>query len=273
MITADGAASRIGSEARSRAFRVIGRRDLGPDAYVLRITRQELEFTPGHHVHLGLEGSLDLREYSIYSAPDDDFLEVLVREIKDGLVSRQLRDLEPGDPIRLEGPYGYFTIPDPASDSPLLFVATGTGIAPFHCFARAYFSLEFTLLHGIRTDVDQFEYSDFPADRIVSCLSRQRIDGTTRGGSDVDVVGRSPWVEASSASGDDESVGSANGGVGTHRGIRVYGGRVTDYLREHPVETGTKCYLCGNCDMIYEAFDILAGQGVPSADLYAEVYF
>jgi ferredoxin--NADP+ reductase/benzoate/toluate 1,2-dioxygenase reductase subunit len=50
-------------------------------------------------------------------------------------------------------------------------------------------------------------------------------------------------------------------------------GRVTDYLRSHPVEPGWLCYLCGNCDMIYEAFDILRSQGVPSRQLFAEVYF
>jgi ferredoxin--NADP+ reductase len=42
---------------------------------------------------------------------------------------------------------------------------------------------------------------------------------------------------------------------------------VTDYLREHPADPAWLCYLCGNCDMIYEAFDILRSQ------LFAEVYF
>jgi ferredoxin--NADP+ reductase/benzoate/toluate 1,2-dioxygenase reductase subunit len=50
-------------------------------------------------------------------------------------------------------------------------------------------------------------------------------------------------------------------------------GRVTDYLRQHPVDPAARCYLCGNSDMIYEAIDILRGYGVPSAHLFAEVYF
>jgi len=50
-------------------------------------------------------------------------------------------------------------------------------------------------------------------------------------------------------------------------------GRVTDYLRRHPVQPATLCYLCGNSDMIYEAVDILKGYGVPPAHLFAEVYF
>ena len=40
-----------------------------------------------------------------------------------------------------------------------------------------------------------------------------------------------------------------------------------------PVDPRTLCYLCGNCDMIYETFDILKRHGVPPEQLYAEVYF
>ena len=52
-----------------------------------------------------------------------------------------------------------------------------------------------------------------------------------------------------------------------------FAGRVTDHLRAHPADPSALCYLCGNCDMIYEAFDILRSQGVPSRQLFAEVYF
>ncbi|MFP4535433.1 MAG: hypothetical protein ACLFNP_06895 [Spirochaetaceae bacterium] len=55
--------------------------------------------------------------------------------------------------------------------------------------------------------------------------------------------------------------------------MREYYGRVTDYLRAHPVSPEAACFLCGNCDMIYEAFDILQEQGIPHDRLFAEVYF
>ena len=45
------------------------------------------------------------------------------------------------------------------------------------------------------------------------------------------------------------------------------------YLRGHPAAPGTACYLCGNSEMIFAAFDILKKQGIPGADLFAEVYF
>jgi len=52
-----------------------------------------------------------------------------------------------------------------------------------------------------------------------------------------------------------------------------YLGRVTGYLREHPTDPQCFCYLCGNSDMIYEAFEILRSQSIPRENLHAEIYF
>jgi ferredoxin-NADP reductase len=50
-------------------------------------------------------------------------------------------------------------------------------------------------------------------------------------------------------------------------------GRVTDYLRAHPVEPGVICYLCGNNAMIAEVYDLLRAQGVPGDQLFTEIFF
>jgi ferredoxin--NADP+ reductase/benzoate/toluate 1,2-dioxygenase reductase subunit len=49
--------------------------------------------------------------------------------------------------------------------------------------------------------------------------------------------------------------------------------RVTDYMAENPINPDTLCYLCGNCDMIYDVFDILEKQGIKSTNIFTEVYF
>lgn len=219
-----------------RNHRLLASRRVGTGSYVLEVSRDGLDFAPGHHLHIGLAGSLDTREYSVYSGVADDALEVLIREVPDGLVSRQLRRARPGDPLRVEGPYGFFTLEQVPEGAPLLFVATGTGIAPFRSFVRSYRGLDYLLLHGIRNDADRFEYDDFDAESVLRCVSQ---------------------AEARSA------------GTGDTR----YAGRVTDYLLTHPVAPETHCFLCGNCDMIYDAFDILKAQGVAPERLYAEVYF
>ncbi len=50
-------------------------------------------------------------------------------------------------------------------------------------------------------------------------------------------------------------------------------GRVTAYLRRHPVDPRTICYLCGNSDMINEVYDILREQGLGGTNIITEVFF
>ncbi len=52
-----------------------------------------------------------------------------------------------------------------------------------------------------------------------------------------------------------------------------YFGRVTYYLKEHPVEKDTICYLCGNSEMIEEVTDILEKYGLPPENIRTEVFF
>ena len=205
-------------------------REVGGEAFVVRMNRGNLGFEPGQYLAVGIEGQIDAREYSIYSSPGQEYLEILVKEVEEGYVSPRLHALHAGQRLFVDGPFGYFTIPEEQRTAgKFLFVATGTGISPFHCFALAYPQLDYRVLHGVRRLEDRYEMDVFDRARYTACVTRE--DG-----------------------GD-------------------YRGRVTDYLREHPVDPDTLCYLCGNCDMIYEAFDILKDQGVSPEHLFAEVYF
>ena len=211
-------------------FRVHYVRHLDHSTYVLRFDRRGFEFEPGQYVNLGVQDSIAMREYSIYSGAGDDFLEVLIREIEGGLVSRALGRCQPGDALSVQGPYGHFlTDPRERSSSLYLFIGTGTGVSPFHCLVRSYPDLEYLVLHGVRTDKERYDISAFDSSRYVSCVTRS-------GGGD-------------------------------------FHGRVTRYLRENPVDPACLCYLCGNSDMIYEAYALLRGQGVPLDHLRAEIYF
>jgi ferredoxin-NADP reductase len=52
-----------------------------------------------------------------------------------------------------------------------------------------------------------------------------------------------------------------------------YFGRVTYYLKEHPVDKDTICYLCGNSDMIEEVTAMLEEYGLPPENIRTEVFF
>ena len=224
----------------ARIHRVIGRRDVSVSAFVLRISRENLSFVPGQWINVGPRGMREQREYSIYSAPGDDFLEILVKEIPGGLVSPGAPPCKAGDPIEVEGPHGAFTLVEGSREAPrFLFCATGTGISPFHCFAQSSTSLDYRLLHGVRTARDFTETAAFDPHRYVPCIS---------GG-----------LAADSAA----PAGAA----------AAFCGRLTALLQAEPVDQSTYCYLCGNSDMIYEVYGILKEQGVSREHIFAEVYF
>ena len=167
----------------ARVHRVIGRRDISPSTFILRLSRENLSFVPGQWINVGPVGRRKQREYSIYSSPSDDYLEVLVKEIPDGLVSPALRRCRPDDRVEVEGPHGAFTVVE-GSRPPLqfLFCATGTGVSPFHCFARTIPGLQYRLLHGVRTREDFQETREFAPERYVPCVSRgPAVDGAFPG--------------------------------------------------------------------------------------------
>ncbi len=215
---------------QKRIATVMEVRNITESTYVLRFERMDLQFKPGQYIVIGLPGSREKREYSIYSSAIVPYLEVLIKEVDTGEVSRRLKKLRPGEKVEVEGPFGYFVLEGhKIPNNNFLFIASGTGISPFHSFVTSYPQLNYTLLHGVRVHNEAYEKFEYEKNRHILCTSR-------------------------------EDKGD-------------FHGRVTDYLKKHPVDPLTLCYLCGNSEMVDEAYKILESQGVPPAHLHAEIYF
>ena len=152
-------------------FKVHEIRDLTPSAYVLRFDRQGMKFKAGQHITLGLPDSNQLREYSIYSSEYDPYMEVLIKEIDTGMVSKSLHKCNPGDYLNVEGPFGFFTPDEDKMDKKYLFVATGTGIAPFHSMAGSFCPFDYNILHGVRSSDEAYEQYFYQKDRYILCTS------------------------------------------------------------------------------------------------------
>jgi ferredoxin--NADP+ reductase/benzoate/toluate 1,2-dioxygenase reductase subunit len=208
--------------------RVLAVRKLTESTAVVRFERKDLQFEPGQYIRVGVEGDPEIRDYSIYSGAGADYLDVLVRRVEEGLVSRQLCDLEPGESVSVGGPYGHFKLIEEIQHKPLLFIATGTGISPYHCFIDSHPKLDYRLVHGTSYGTEAYDAEHYD-DKYIHCVSRDE------------------------------------GGA--------FRGRVTDYLRTLDIAPETEAFLCGNCDMIYEAFDLLQDKGLPTAQIHTEVYF
>lgn len=147
-------------------------RNLSESTFVVQFERNEIDFQTGQFVLVGRNGAVDRREYSVYNGEADNFIEILVREVEGGKVSAKLKKLKSGDTVDVDGPFGFFKF-DPATfqSQKFLFIATGTGISPFHSFVLTYPELNYHLIHGVRFAEEAYDHADFAKERIALCTS------------------------------------------------------------------------------------------------------
>jgi len=129
--------------------------DLAPDVrhFEFEIAdRAEFPFTPGQFVSIKeqVAGKEVTRAYSIASPPDGNRFALCLNRVAEGIVSPRLFALAPGEHVEVQEPLGYFTLRHP--ERPAVFVATGTGVAPFRSILLTVLpqSGPITLLFGSR---------------------------------------------------------------------------------------------------------------------------
>jgi len=116
--------------------------------------QERFPFLPGQFVsfHETLGGKRITRAYSIASPPDGNRFELCLNRVQAGLFSPHLFAMQPGEMVEMTGPLGYFTLRNPDRDC--VFIATGTGIAPFRSMLHAHLAEKpgrrFTLIFGVR---------------------------------------------------------------------------------------------------------------------------
>jgi ferredoxin--NADP+ reductase/benzoate/toluate 1,2-dioxygenase reductase subunit len=148
-------------------------RHLTEDTFIIRMDRNGFQFEPGQHIHVGIRNDYHCREYSIYSPVTEDYLEILVKLVPEGYLTPRLSRLKPGDILTVEGPFGYFTVSGPESDNRYYLIATGTGVAPFHCITGSHPALQVQIFHGVRNLDDCYESGHYPQNAYFSCVSRE----------------------------------------------------------------------------------------------------
>ncbi len=156
-----------------KKYQLVEKRVLTDSTYILSFERDAMQFEPGQHLLVGKSGDIHHREYSIYSGTQDKNLEILVKEVIDGQVSKTLNSLPVGESVEIQGPLGFFTLEDAFINkkSKFLFVASGTGISPFHSMIKSIPNLNYTLLHGIRHSKEAYGMKDYDPQRYVTCVT------------------------------------------------------------------------------------------------------
>ena len=195
------------TKAENYASELIERRWLSNKTFELTLTKpKSFEYLPGQWIRL-IHGPVE-RDYSLVSAPTDPNLALCIRNIENGILSPGLSSAPVGSHFNFSGPHGYFTFRP--SIRPAVFVATGTGLAPFVSMARSGVT-GFILLHGVKSAENHYYASVFKstAKQYVPCISD---------------TGRSSGA--------------------------YFRGHVTDYLRKNLAPGLYDFYLCGHRDMI-----------------------
>lgn len=148
--------------------------ELTPETFVLHFDRNGFQFTPGQYVVLRSLESGEGREYSIYSSDKEERISFLIREVEGGDFSRYLRHLKLGSEVQVEGPRGFFILDEQVlSGHDTLFIATGTGVSPFHSFVKSYPSLNYKMLHGVHFKDEAYGRDAFKPYRYKLCTSRE----------------------------------------------------------------------------------------------------
>ena len=152
--------------------KVLDIRNLTESTYILRLERIALQFKAGQYLVLQAGGHQRAREYSIYSPEKAPYIDLLIREVENGDISRELRHLKIGSTLAIKGIFGFFVLRDqPAHTNHYTFLATGTGISPFHSIIQSNPGLHFDLIHGVRYECEAYDAADYPADCYHLCTS------------------------------------------------------------------------------------------------------
>ena len=232
---------------------VLGLRDLTPDIKELRLgvisPQGGIEFKAGQYIQLEvpkykLTKGPEYRAYSISSpAENRQEVELVVTRVPEGAVTTYVHEyLKEGEQLLMTGPYGDFHLRE--SEKEILFIATGSGLAPIksilHQMESRKIQRKATLFFGDRRRhdlyyleaLDAFE-KNIPDFRFVPTLSR--------------------------ATEEDQWEGER--------------GRVTELVEKYIAENAPlDVYICGSPAMVDSCEVILKKKGIPAENIYYDKF-
>lgn len=214
------------------------------------INPHRLDFKAGQYVSLRVSPEGQRRSYSICSTPDNNHqFDLLVDHTPDGLGSQFLQNLEFGAEVEVLAPMGQLVVPDEIEQNlaikHLVFVATGSGVAPFRSMIEDQLrgkqdQRQITLHWGMRHPEDLFwldewqtlaeAFSNFHFHPVLSKANHE-------------------WT--------------------------LCRGHVTDCLGVHkpPTPQTAAYFLCGNQNMIQDVSKLLSEQGVSEELIMFEKFY
>jgi Na+-transporting NADH:ubiquinone oxidoreductase subunit F len=227
-------------------------RDLTSDIKELRIRLVEpntIEFTPGQYIQLecppyAKNPEAVYRAYSLSSPPSDpEHIELIIRLAPGGICTPWVFTLlKEGDPVAFNGPYGEFHLSD--TDREMIWIAGGSGMAPFWCLARHLRE------HAIARPVTFF-FGAVNQDGLFLVEEFRDLERALPSFRFVPALSRAP---------------EGDGWTG-ERGL------ITEVVARHvPDGSALEGYLCGSAGMIDASIKILTAKGIPLERIFYDKF-
>ncbi|WP_234495037.1 FAD-binding oxidoreductase [Vibrio maritimus] len=198
------------------------------------------DYLPGQYIDLSFKGVK--RSYSIANAKENgDELELHIRKVENGAMSDILfNQLKTNQLMRLEGPKGTFFVRE--DENPIIFMATGTGIAPVKAM------VEKLIADGDKRKVDIYWGMQYLKEIYTSefkALIAQH-----------DNISLTPVLSRESSTSDE-----------------YYKGYVQHAVVDHfETLTNVTVYACGSLNMIEDAKNLLTSRGLPEESFHSDAF-
>jgi ferredoxin-NADP reductase len=208
----------------------------GSANYILRVERNNIKFNPGQFFSIGVPGVPINREYSVGSGVDENYLDFLIREINDGVLSTKLKNLKKDDQIKILGPYGEFYLNEFNINKRYNFFASGSGLAPFISIIKSFKNLNYNIFHGVRFFEDIYTETELKNYNVFI----SKFDNKEK-----------------------------------HNSIKTHNGRITSNfdIIENYISPNDLFFICGNSLMINDVYDYLEKNNIKNSNIYSELFF
>lgn len=208
--------------------KVISNRIIAPNVHILEFEKNG-NFISGQVVAIAISDNDSPRLYSLISEENAPTFKILFDIYLTGELTPLLAKLKKNDALYCSTPFGKFI----DNETEAVWIATGTGIAPFISMTLSGKHNNKKLIHGART-LNNFYKERLFAEKLKDNYLRFCTTEQKEG---------------------------------------IFHGRLTNWLKETSLQTDIKYYLCGNSQMVVDVRDILVSKGVPFNNIIAEIYF
>ncbi|GAB4372921.1 MAG: hypothetical protein Kow0042_16490 [Calditrichia bacterium] len=151
--------------------------------FEIQLERRGLHFLPGDCLSIFAEDGQTSRPYSIASGIRESHLSFLIKPMDEGIVTTYLQKMTPGHQVKVSSPYGWFRPGQANGRNPFIFIATGTGVAPFLSYIRSFPNKPPAgLLYGVPHLEDAIGWQEFrPLCPVNLAISREKKAGFHHG--------------------------------------------------------------------------------------------